>query len=66
VRGVPALVKWVKDPTAATWVAVEARVQFLAWELPYSVGVAKKKKRKKRKNRKVNQKPPVINPPPLI
>ena len=40
---VPAVVHWVKIPTAAAWVAVEALVPSLAGELPCAVGVAIRK-----------------------
>ena len=33
---------------AAAWVAAQALVGSLAWELPYAVGVAIKKKKKKK------------------
>ena len=42
-RGVPTMVQWVKDPTAAARVAGETRVQSLAQEFPHAVGAAKKK-----------------------
>ena len=29
---VPAVAQWVKNPTAAAWVATEAQVQSLAWK----------------------------------
>ena len=29
--GVPAMVQWVKNPTAAAWVTAEVRVQSLGW-----------------------------------
>ena len=29
--GVPAVVLWVKNPTAVVWVTVEAEVQSLTW-----------------------------------
>ena len=34
------MVQWVQKPTATALHAVEVRVQSLAWELPYAVGVA--------------------------
>ena len=52
---VPAVVQWVKNPTAvaqitakvwvwslaaAEWVAAVAQIQSLAWEFPYATGVA--------------------------
>ena len=60
--GAPAMAQWVKNPTAAAWVAEEmqlrfqwvkgswvaaaasevatvVQIQFLAWELPYAMGV---------------------------
>ena len=41
--GVPAVVQWVKNPTAVAQVAVEEPVRSLAWELPCASGVALKK-----------------------
>ena len=53
--GVPSVVRWIKNSTTVAWVAVEAqvlsllgavqaadaaRIQSLAWELPYAVGEA--------------------------
>ena len=35
--------------TAAVWVAAVLRVQFLAWELPHTMGTAKRNKRVKGK-----------------
>ena len=32
--GVPAMAQWVKNPTAAAQVAMEAGIRSLAWELP--------------------------------
>ena len=29
--GVPAVMLWIKNPTAVAWVAAEVCVQFLAW-----------------------------------
>ena len=40
------MVQWVKNPTAAAWVAAMAQVQSLAWELPYARDAAIKKKKK--------------------
>ena len=37
--GIPAVVQWVKKPTAVGRVAVEAQIQSLAWELPYAAGM---------------------------
>ena len=37
--GLPALVQWVKYPIAVALVAVETRIQSLAWELPYAEGM---------------------------
>ena len=37
---VPAVVQWVTQQTAVAHAASEARVQSLAWELPYAAGVA--------------------------
>lgn len=37
----------VKDPTAASWAAVEEWVQSLTWELLYAMGIAIKRKKKK-------------------
>ena len=37
------MVQWVKNPTVATWVAVEAQIQSPAQELLYATGVAIKK-----------------------
>ena len=31
IRGVPAVVQWVKNPTAAAWATAEAWVQSPAW-----------------------------------
>lgn len=45
--GVPAVAQWVKNPTAAPWVAAEAQFQSPAREFPYTIGVAIKRKRKK-------------------
>ena len=46
----PGLSQWVKDPVSL-WLwyrpAAAAPVQPLAWELPYTVGAALKKKKKK-------------------
>ena len=36
------MAKWVKNLTAVAWVTVEVWVLFLAQELPYATGVAKK------------------------
>ena len=36
----PLWVKWVKNPIAVAWVAVEVHVQSLAWELSYATGGA--------------------------
>lgn len=33
------MVQWVQKPTATALLAVEVRVQSLAWELPCAVGV---------------------------
>ena len=38
------MAQWVKNLTSAALVAVEARVRFLTWELPYAVGVVIKEK----------------------
>ena len=37
------MAQWVKDPTAASQVAVEEGVQSLAQKLPYAMGVDQKK-----------------------
>ena len=39
----PTLEQWVKNPTAAAWVTVEAWVGSLAQELPYAMGAVVKK-----------------------
>ena len=39
-RGVPAVVQWVKNLTAVAQVIVEAQVQFLAQEFPYTASAA--------------------------
>ena len=44
------MVQWVKNLTAVAWVVAAAWIQYLAWELPYAMGVAKKKKKKKNPN----------------
>ena len=48
---IPGLAQWVKDP-ALLWLwcrpAAAALVRPLAWELPYTSGVALKKKSKKK------------------
>ena len=41
--GVPTMVQWVKNLSAVSWVASEAPVLSLAWELPYAAGAAIKK-----------------------
>ena len=43
--GVLAVAQWVKNLTAAAWVAAEAWVQSLTWELPYVVDAAIKKRK---------------------
>ena len=48
---IPGLTQWVKDPTWLwLWVgpAAAAPIRPLAWELPYAVGGALKRKRKKK------------------
>ena len=45
--GVPTVVQWVKNLSAVAWVASEAPVLSLAWELPYAAGAAIKKKQNK-------------------
>ena len=40
------MTQWVKDLMARAWVAAETQVQSLARELPYTAGVAFKKKKK--------------------
>ena len=37
--------QWVENPTAVTWVAAEAQLGSLAFELPYATGAAIKRKR---------------------
>ena len=37
---VPTMVQWVKNLTAAAWVAAKVRALSLAWELPCATGVA--------------------------
>ena len=54
--GVPAVPRWVKQPTAAAGVAAEAQVQSLAGELPYAEGVAVKQTNKQTKNTKKKRK----------
>ena len=59
VGSAPGLAQQVKGSgvaTAASWVTAVARIQFLAWELPYAVGAAIKKKKKLSKNPKKTQK----------
>ena len=46
--GVPAEEQWVKSWTAASWVAAEVQVLFLAQQLPHTADAAIKKKRKKK------------------
>ena len=46
------MVQEVKDLSLSTAVAAVARVQFLAWELPHAMGMAKKRKEKKRREEK--------------
>ena len=43
------MVQWVKNLTAVAWVVAAAWIQYLAWELPYAMGVAKKKTKTKPK-----------------
>ena len=45
--GVPTVAQWVKNPSAVAQVTVEARVWPLAWELPYTMGVARKLKKER-------------------
>ena len=33
------MAQWVKNPTAAVWIAAVAHIKSLAWELPYAVDV---------------------------
>ena len=44
--GVPVVVQWVKNPTAAAPVTAEVQVRSPAWELSYAAGVAKKKEQR--------------------
>ena len=47
----PALTQWVRDPAlpwAVVWVADATPIWPLAWELPYALGLALKKKKKKK------------------
>ena len=55
------LVQWVKNPTAAAWVAAEVWIRFLAQRIPGSVpggklpgtaGAAIKRKKRKKKKKK--------------
>ena len=41
------MAQWVKNPSAVAQVTVEARVWPLAWELPYTMGVARKLKKER-------------------
>ena len=45
VGSIPGFAKWVKDPVVLwLWPAATAPIQLLAWEPPYAVCVALKKK----------------------
>ena len=49
VGSVPSLIQWVKDPPLLQlWHGLKLRLRFDSWELPYAVGVEKKKEKKKR------------------
>ena len=58
VGSIPGLTQWVKDRVlsddALLWLwrrlAAAALIQPLAWELPFALGAALKRKRKKKKN----------------
>ena len=55
---IPGLTKWVKDLTLLwLWhrLAAAALIQPLAWELPYAIGAALRKKKKKKDNLKLTE-----------
>ena len=48
VGSIPGLTQWVKGSGAAVAVVAAAPIRPLAWEPPYAVGVAQKRKKKKK------------------
>ena len=44
-RGFPTVAQWVKNPTAVAPVTVGVQVQFLTWEIPYTVDAVIKRER---------------------
>ena len=49
IPGQAQLGKGFSIAAAVAWVTAVAQIQYLAWELPYAVGPAIKKKKKKKK-----------------
>jgi len=65
---IPGLAQWVKDP-ALLWLwcrtAAAALIGPLAWETPYTAGMALKRKKKKKKKKKKHTKTHLCNSIPI-
>lgn len=49
---IPGLPQWVKDPALLwLWPVATAQIRPLAWELPYTVGMALKRQKTKKKEK---------------